>query len=297
MLTLFSLPRPFVGPFDRIQHNALASWAALTPTPKVILFGNESGTREAATNHTALHLPEVERNILGTPLVNHLFRAATSHASTPYQGFVNADIILDPRLPALIDKITSWQPHALIVSRRWDLDLSETLDFSQSNTFSTLAQRAHTTGQLYSHHGMDVFIFPTGMFDDMPPFSIGWPGAKYDNWIIYSARCRGIPVVDITDAVTTIHQNHPSGGNARPEKAQEHWISLDLLGGHGCCFDILDATHIVTSDHKITRRRKSLVEQRRRIFRLAQRLRYRFRRQFLGFSYIHANGVTLNESG
>jgi hypothetical protein len=209
MLTLFTLPRPFAEPFDRIQHNALASWAALTPAPQIILFGNELGTGEAATKHAALHIPEVERNALGTPLVNHLFRTATAHTATPYQGFVNADIILDPQLPVLVDKIVSWQPRALIVSRRWDLDLSEALVFFQGTTFSTLAQRARTTGQLYCHHGMDVFIFPTGMFDDMPPFSVGWPGAKYDNWIVYSARHRGIPVVDITDAVTTIHQNHP----------------------------------------------------------------------------------------
>jgi len=255
------------------------------------LFGGESGTREAAAKYAALHIPEVERNTFGTPLVNHLFLTATTHTRTPYQGFVNADIILDPQLPALVSKVVSWQPRVLIVSRRWDLDLSEALVFSQNNAFPELVQRAHTAGQLYSHHGMDVFIFPTGMFDDMPPFSVGWPGAKYDNWIVYSARRRGIPVVDITDAVTTVHQNHPAGGNARPKKAQEHWISLDLLGGHGCCFDILDATHLVTADGKITRRRKALPEQRRRVFRLAQRLRYRFRHRLLGFSYARANGI------
>jgi hypothetical protein len=297
MLTIFTLPRPFAGPFDKIQHNALASWAALAPATKLILFGNEPGIREAAARYAARHIPDIERNSIGTPLVNHLFRSATAHTTTPYQAFINADILLDPQLPKLIDKIVRWQPRSLMVSRRWDIDLDESVAYSHGNSFSALAQRARTTGQLYSHHGMDVFIYPTGMFDAMPPFSIGWPGAKYDNWIVYSARRRNIPVVDITDAVTIIHQNHPRGGNTRPEKAQEHWISLDLLGGHGCCFDILDATHTVTSDHKITRRRRNWPEQRRRVFRLAQRLRYRFRHQFLGFRYTGANGATLNESG
>jgi hypothetical protein len=290
MLTLFTLPRPFATPFDVIQSNALASWATLTPSPKLILFGDEPGTREAAAQYSALQIKELQCNAIGTPLVNHLFRSATTHTQTPYQGFVNADIILDPHLPILVDKIVQWQPRVLIVSRRWDIALSERFSFSHKETFPKLAERARAKGQLYSHHGMDVFIFPKGMFDHMPPFSVGWPGAKYDNWLVYSARCAGIPVVDITNAITTIHQTHPSGGIFRPEKSQEHWISLDLLGGYGCCLDILDATHVVNAAGNITRRQSTWPERRRSIFKLSQRLRYRFRRRFLGFSYakIHA---------
>jgi hypothetical protein len=283
-LTLFTLPKGFEAAYATKQHNALKSWRALLPTPEIILFGDETGTRQAADKYGALHLSSLERNELGTPLVNHLFRTATHHTRTPYQGFVNADIILDPHLPLVIQRILAWRPRVLVISRRWDLDLEEPVDFSTPDAFQPLATRARKTGTLYSHHGMDLFIFPTGAFDHMPPFSVGWPGAKYDNWLVYAARRSGMPVVDVTHALTNIHQNHPAGA-VNQAKAREHWISLDYLGGHGCCYDILDATHTVRPNGSLVRNRLSPRRITRILFRLAQRLRYRSRRRFLGFSY------------
>jgi len=308
-LTLFSLPKAFRPPYDQIQDNAIRSWLVLTPPPHVLLFGDEPGTAEAAARHHVHHVPSIARNALGTPLVDQLFRTATSLTTTPYQGYINADIILDPALPALLEKIHRTHPRALIVSRRWDLDINDSLHppsgtssnrSSQSSptpsagaavtSFPGLAHRARTEGELYSHHGMDIFIFPCGLLDHMPPFSIGWPGAKYDNWMIYAARRLGVPVIDITAAITLIHQNHPTGsGSADPAKAQEHWINLDLLGGHGCCFDILDATHIVSPDGQIRRAPRTRELLRRDAFRLAQRVRYRLRRNLLGFRYANAH--------
>jgi len=283
-LTLFTLPRRFEGPFATLQHNALASWRALEPSPELILFGNDDGTADAARQYDAQHRPELARNELGTPLVDHLFRTATKHTRTPYQGFVNTDIILDPGLTALVARITAWRPRVLIISRRWDFDLTEPVDFRTPGAFTALAARARTEGKIYDHHGMDVFIFPTGQFDSMPPFSIGWPGAKYDNWLVCAARRAGLPVVDISHALTNLHQNHPIGA-PNPAKAREHWVSLDLLGGHGCCYNILDATHTVSPDGAIVPVRRHWPDHRRNLFRLAQRLRYRARRRLLGFTY------------
>ncbi len=283
-LTLFTLPRRFEGPFATIQHNALASWHALQPTPELILFGNEIGTAEAANRYRATHLPSLERNALGTPLVNHLFTAATLRTHTRYQGFVNTDIILDPGLTALTGQIMAWHPRALIISRRWDFDLNEPIDFSNSAAFPALASRARHTGALYDHHGMDVFIFPTGQFDTMPPFSVGWPGAKYDNWLVYAARRAHLPVVDVSYALTNLHQNHPTG-TPNPAKAKEHEISLDLLGGHGCCYNVLDATHTAMPDGRILPNPRHLPDFKRQLFRFAQRLRYRVRRRLFGFTY------------
>lgn len=285
-LTLFALPKAFHAPFDVIQENALRSWSALSPSPEILLFGNDAGTAEAAKRFSVRHIPEIARNNLGTPLVDYLFRTATAHTNTPYQGYINADIILDPSLPALLEIIYSKHPHALIVSRRWDIDLHDALDFSSPQTFAKLAKHARTEGSLYTHLGMDVFIFPRGALDHMPPFSIGWPGAKYDNWMIYAARRHRLPVVDITDAITLVHQNHPTGsGQFSAEKAREHWINLDHLGGHGCCFDILDATHQAAADGTLSKTPYSRDRFRRDLFRFAQRTRYRARRHLLGFRY------------
>ncbi len=292
-LTLFSLPKAFRPPFDVIQENAVRSWCALRPAAEVILLGDEIGTAECAARNGARFEPEIARNDLGTPLVNSLFQRATQLTRTNYQGYINADIVLDPRLPELLEKVTAWRKRVLIVSRRWDIDVPEHVAMDGTKWFTPLAQRARADGQLYSHLGMDVFIFPTGMFDHMPAFSIGWPGAKYDNWLVYAARRLGVPVVDITDATTLVHQNHPTGvgGADHPAKAKEHWINLDLLGGHGCCFDLLDATHEVAADGTIRARGWNRERLQRTGFRFAQRCRYQWRRRVLGFSYTRRAGV------
>lgn len=287
-LTLFTLPRSFEPPFDTLQHNALESWTTLNPRPSLLFFGSEKGTSDAARRYGAEHIPIVATNSLGTPLVDDLFRTATQHTQTRYQGFVNSDIILDPRLTEVLERVFAWRTNALIVSRRWDLPIDQPIDFSPANWFSPLQKRARMRNELYSHHGADVFVFPTGTFDDMPPFTIGWPGGKYDNWLIYSARRRGLPVVEITEALTNIHQTHPTG-DPNPAKLQEHWTSLDLLGGHGCCFDLLDATHSVGADGVLRWNRPTWQDMRRRAVRLAQRCRYQFRRKLYNFSYAAAH--------
>jgi hypothetical protein len=286
-LTLFSLPKPFTGLYATIQRNAIQSWLQLEPRPDIILFGDEPGTAEIAREFGLHHEPHLERNQIGTPLVNSLFRRATELSSTTHQCFLNADIIVDPNLPTALAAVFSWRRQALLVSRRWDFNLTELIAIDRPGWFASLAKKVRAEGELYSPLGMDVFIFPTGFFDHMPAFSVGWPGAKYDNWLIYAARQKRIPVVDLTPALTNIHQNHPSGGGSTsPAKAREHWISLDYLGGHGCCFDVLDATHQLTPEGKLQRINRWHRETLRRdTFRLAQRWRYRMRRHLFGFRY------------
>jgi hypothetical protein len=284
-LTLFSLPKAFAGIYTVIQENALKSWAALQPKAQIVLFGNEAGCAEIAGKYGAHHDPHVRTNELNTPLVSHLFQTATALTSSPYQCFLNADIILDPVLPEVVDRAHAWKKHVLLVSRRWDLDLTQPIETDRPDWFSPVKQRVKAEGRLYTPLGMDVFVFPTGFFDHMPPFSVGWPGAKYDNWIIYAARQRGIPIIDVTDAMTTVHQNHPPGGASDPRKAREHWVSMDLLGGYGCCYDILDATHVMDEQGRITRQPWQWERAAKSVKRVVQRGRYRVRRKLFGFRY------------
>ncbi len=289
-LTLFTLPKPFSGIYRTIQENALRSWAALEPKPNLILFGSEEGTAEMAKKYGARHEPSVRTNELNTPLVSDIFQRATSLTTGPFQCFLNCDIILDPALPAMVDRAHCWNSRALLVSRRWDLEVNRPLATDQPDWFSVLRERTRSEGELYSHLGMDLFVFPTGLLDHMPPFSIGWPGAKYDNWIIYTGRRHGIPIVDITDAITTVHQNHPPGASTDPRKASEHWASLDLLGGYGCCYDIHDATHVMRPDGAIEGKPWRLDRTLKNLKRAVQRGRYHLRKTFFGFRYSQMAG-------
>ena len=41
---------------------------------------------------------------------------------------------------------------------------------------------------------------------NVPPFAIG--RLKWDNWLVWKARVQGFPIIDVTEAVTIVHQNH-----------------------------------------------------------------------------------------
>lgn len=73
MLTPFSIPKPFRGHIGIIQTNAIQSWTLLRPSCEIILFGNEEGTGYIADRFRILHVPEVESNEYGTPLLNSMF--------------------------------------------------------------------------------------------------------------------------------------------------------------------------------------------------------------------------------
>ena len=61
------------------------------------------------------------------------------------------------------------------------------------------------SGKLHSISGIDYFIFSNGLYLDVPPFLVGrW---KWDNWLVWRAL-QSVPVIDATEMITVIHQNH-----------------------------------------------------------------------------------------
>src|SRR5436190_23067843 len=94
MLTIFATLKPFRDSAALIQRNAILSWTRLKPRPEVMLIGNEAGVAEFAREHSLRHVPEMERNAYGTPLVSSIFAQAERHAEGDRLAYVNADIIL-----------------------------------------------------------------------------------------------------------------------------------------------------------------------------------------------------------
>lgn len=247
MLTIFTIPKPFQGHIGIIQTNAIQSWTRLRPACEIILFGDEEGTAAVASKFGIRHVPDVERNEYATPLVNSLFNAAQTLASHDYIGYVNADIIL---MSDFIDAIRQVQEQSsLIIGRRWDLDLKEPLDFSNPDWESQLRSDIQMKGTLHGTTGIDYFIFPRGIYRDIPPFAIG--RTAWDNWLVYKARSLGLPVIDATKVITAVHQNHDYSphimGEAAVWKGPEAERNRELLGGDYHAFGLVDATHCLTA--------------------------------------------------
>jgi len=241
MLTIFSTPKPFEGHIGVIQHNALQSWMHLDPGVEVFVIGQEPGINQAVREAGARHLHPVERNKHGTPLINSIFALARRESAHDLLCYVNADVMfLQDLLPA-VQRASRAFDRFLMVGRRWDLEVTERLDF-QGDWQRELRKRLKAAGSLHQPVGSDYFIFPRGLFDDMPPFALGRAG--WDNWMLYAARHKRIPLIDATDAITVVHQNHDYAhlpGGQPHYRLPESGENVRMAGGREAMFTLRDA--------------------------------------------------------
>jgi hypothetical protein len=241
LLTIFSAPKPFTDPhIATIQRNAIGSWMRL-PETEVFLVGDESGLTDAASEFGVKHLPDSARNPAGTPLVSSIFKLARLASTSPLLVYANADILLMPDLIEAARQVMSSAKEFLIVGQRWDLDVTQPLDFS-GDWVTRFRDETRAHGELHRPMGSDFFVFPRDCFVDMPEFAIGRAG--WDNWMIYKARKEGWPTVDATASIMIIHQNHDyshlPGGQPHYKLPETH-ENIRLAGGREMTrFTLLD---------------------------------------------------------
>jgi hypothetical protein len=246
MISLFSIPKPFIGSVSALQVNAINSWRLLPEVNEIFIFGNEYGIAEAAIKLGVNHIPEVLRNQQGTPLLNDAFEKAQELSSSPVIGYLNADIILLPELTQKINSVALQFKEFLSVGQRWNIDMKGHYKF-EKGWEKSLRQYVTKYGQLEGISGLDYFFFPRGQFQIIPPFVVGRAG--WDNWMIYHARSRNIPVIDMTPVVLAIHQNHDynhiAGGKQDAYRGQEAEENKKFAPAK-TNFSLLDVTRVFT---------------------------------------------------
>lgn len=201
------MPKPFDGHIGIIQRNAISSWTRLSPRPEIILFGDETGTADIAREFGLRHIPQIRRNEKTTPYLDDLFAQAQAAASFPIMAYINSDIILFDEFERAIESVAAWRPQFLMAGRRCDIDLTVAIDFSAGDWERRLRDDVTRRGKKRSVSWIDYFVFPRGMYREVPPMLIGrmW----WDNWLVWKAAEIGAPVVDASPCVLAVHQNHP----------------------------------------------------------------------------------------
>jgi hypothetical protein len=263
LITLFSAPKPFTNShIATIQHNAIKSWTLL-PDVQVILLGEEEGLAEVARELGVKHIPHVECNASGVPLISSMFQLTRENSNSDLLCIVNADMILMPDFVEVALESRSLLlgkrqqavglQNFVLLSQRWDLDSSQSLDFS-GDWVNGLRSTVHSQGSLHRPAGSDFFLFPKACYQDIPNFTIGRAG--WDNWMIYKARKEGWAVIDCTPSLMIVHQNHDyshlPGGKIHYDHPDTN-INIRLAGGHAHIrYTILDSTHCLV-DGKLAR--------------------------------------------
>ena len=247
MLTFFTTAKAFVGHSGVIQRNALASWKRLHADVEVILFGDDAGAAEVARELGLRHEPRVERNGLGSKRVDFMFARAQEIARHDVVCYCNCDIILLADFCAALERVRGGHERFLMVGRRWDTEIREALDFGAAEWGARVRELAHERGVRQPGWSVDYFAFRRGLYREMPALVIGrvW----WDHWLVWKAREEGAAVVDASEVVTAIHQNHdyayhPAGAKGvwTDEQAKENYR---LAGGRWHLLTIDDATHIL----------------------------------------------------
>ncbi|MBP7051073.1 MAG: tetratricopeptide repeat protein [Phycisphaerae bacterium] len=253
-LTLFAMPKAFAGHTATIQKNAIRSWARLDPRPEILLFGDEPGTREMAEEVGARHIREVGRSEFGTPLVNELFQAAQDHACHDVLAYVNADIILSEDFVQGAQRVQMRLASFLLVGRRWDLPVLDAIDFGEPSWHDSLMRLLREQAMLHAECGLDYFVFRKGLWPQIPPFAIG--RTAWDNWLVMDPNRRGVPVVDGTEFITAVHQDHDyghvAGGRQTVWGGEEAARNRDLAGPVDHTGLTSGATWILRKDGELT---------------------------------------------
>ncbi len=244
LITLFSAPKPFTDPhIATIQRNAIKSWTLL-PDVEVILLGEEPGLDEAARELGVKRIPNVTRNENGTPLISSMFQLARENSNSDLLCIINADMILRSNFVEAGKQAIKLKDKFVLLSQRWDLDITEPLDFS-GDWAHRLSSFVHCQGTLHRPAGSDFFLFPKSCYTSIPDFAIGRAG--WDNWMIYKARKEKWPVIDCTPSVMIVHQihdySHLPGGKSHHEHPDTN-ENIRLAGGQAAIrYTILDSTH------------------------------------------------------
>ncbi|MBD2679138.1 MULTISPECIES: hypothetical protein [Nostoc] len=233
-ITIFTVPKAFKGHIGIIQKNAIKSWKLLSPQPQILLFGNEEGIDEISKNLDVIHIPNIQLNEYGTPLLDGIFRQAHELAKGSILSYVNTDIILlNDFLLAVKQLQTVSFDHFVMTGQRTDVNITEPLNFDIPGWDSKLRHFILKHGALASIVCMDYFVFPKPLYAEIPSFAVG--RGHWDHWMVYHARQLGMPIVDATDVVTAIHQNHnythlPGGRGVAYVKGDEAKQNAKLAG-------------------------------------------------------------------
>ncbi len=239
-LTIFTAPKPFtLSHINIIQRNALAAWTRLVDVD-VLVIGDEPGIPEAAQEFGVKHVPVVERDEKGIPLVNSVMGIGHACSDSPLLCYANADMLLMSDALTAARLVSEEVKDFLLVGQRWNMDLTAPFDFSgdwESRLRLDVAQR----GEFYSPWGIDYFIFPRHLYTEVPDFTIGRPA--WDNWMVYQARTSFGMAIDASRDVVAVHQNHDYShlpGNRPPYGSEVAKSNLGKAGGRKHVYNILD---------------------------------------------------------
>jgi len=281
-ITFFAIPKSFKGNTAIHQGNSLKSLQLTNPGSQIVIYGQEEGIEEFCSKNGFLNRKITSFSSIGTPILKDVFDDIQMISEFDTVVYLNSDIIFLSDIKKIIQRIAFTQ--FLIIGKRTNVDINEIIDFSKENWYERLQFFAHEHGEQGSLSEIDYFIFQKGSLNDMPPFAVGRAG--WDNWMIYHYKQElNFPVIDATDYLVALHQNHDYGhikmGTGKKYEGAESDYNRKLIGKWSKFYSIIDADYQFTSSGDLERSPLTLKKIQDSIMRNYNRMA-----ESLGFSKI-----------
>lgn len=244
MLTIFTTCAPFEGDRARIQRNAITSWFKnIHPTPEILIMsdGRENGVKEFVNQHDInIKLIPVEYTAFGVPSLVSMFKKAKEIASNDILCYSDADDIhFQSLMNAVRDLSQSKLKEWVATGRHHDVKIDFDIDWGTLN-IENIDNLVKEKGKMESASAGDYFIFPKTMdWSHMPDFVAG-DTPNWDTWINADVLERGIPLIDVTENVFVVHQDHERHWNYDQDKSKKN---VELAGTKSVGSDM--ATHVL----------------------------------------------------
>ncbi|KAJ9459759.1 glycosyl transferase family 2 [Diplonema papillatum] len=212
--------------FRRVLH----AWGVLGPpvTPVMFLEPSDTVGQQLTREHSDFsvftsfeHHKEFQTQPTYRGLFKDAFKKARTSESPAMAVYSNSDILftssLAESLAASFAFAAKWQAGGkvklLVVGMRINTDMPAGVDLGRGEEdLDRVLTRLAATGKRYQSNAEDYFAVSRGLCDwgAMPDFIVG--GVAFDNWLVgkYN-RDAGAVVVDASDTILAVHQNHGAG--------------------------------------------------------------------------------------
>ena len=279
MLTFFTTAKPFRCHDGVIQRNALKSWTLLDREVEVVLFGDDEGAAETARGLGIRHEVHVERNEHGSKRLDYMFRRAQEIARHDLLCYINCDIILMNDFREALERVRAVHSKFLMVGRRWDTEIKEAFAFERADWQTRLRGEVLRHAKRRTPEWIDYFAFPRAVYaTDVPPFVVG--RVFWDNWLVWKARDAKFPVVDVSQVVMAVHQNHDYSYHPQGRQGvfygKEAGRNYELAGGWRHLRTIADATEVLCEEGLKPNRTRHLAATNRYLRQAGRVLRHDF---------------------
>jgi hypothetical protein len=254
-IAILSSPRPFIGEFNRIQTNAIKSWMSLDSNIDIFLIDDEQSTCSSlltASYYSAISIIHpLASSPWGTPLIDGPINQLLSSKKYSHVCFVNTDIILDNRFVDLISFLTRCSfTNYICMGQRHNIDVPFTLDYI-SATDRPMPNPWILPRSLHPPTGMDYWIMPCSSSLVFPPFISGRPGM--DSWLAWYHVSNHLPLIDATNFLQVLHQNHPYPAKKFEYFKDETDYNLTVAGGYSNMLSLRFASHLINSSGDVIR--------------------------------------------